>query len=251
VAASLKLLLVLYEQEKDWQEAIKAAEKLQALTQQPMHITIAHYYCELAEHEALQPHSSDDDCQQLLKRALNYDKNCVRANLALAKLAIANQHYKTALKQLKHVKESDPDFLVETIPMIRECFHALGDEQGFFNYLWLCLQEHPRISIILALSELIQLRQDDRSAIEFVAEQIRRHPSLRGLNRLIHLYLGNTVGDTKDKLELLNNLVSKLLVEKPVYRCVQCGFAGSNLYWQCPGCHQWSSVRAIQGIEGD
>lgn len=251
VASSLKLLLNLYEQEKDWPKAIQAAEKLQALTQQPMNNVIAHYYCEQAETEAARPHSSDEDCRQLLKQALHYDKNCVRAYLALAKLAVDNQHYKTAFKHLKQVKESDPDFLVETIPMIRECFHAQSDEQGLFNYLWLCLQEHPRISVILALSELIQLRQDDRSAIEFVAEQIRHHPSLRGLNRLIHLYLGNTVGDTKDKLELLNNLVSTLLIAKPVYRCVQCGFAGSNLYWQCPGCHQWSSVRPIQGIEGD
>jgi lipopolysaccharide biosynthesis regulator YciM len=249
VKRSLHYLLTIYEQEKEWYKAMQTAEKLQLMTRIPMQSTIAHYYCELASREVAD--GRQEQAQAHLKLALRTDKHCVRACLATADLALQQGQYKAALKQLKLVKSNDPDYIAETIEPIRQCYHHLDQEQLLFDYLWECLEEHPRISVILALSDLIRQREGDRPAIDFVAEQIRHHPSLRGLNRLIHLYLGNTIGDTKDKLELLNNLVTQLLTRKPVYRCVQCGFSGNQLYWQCPGCHQWSTVRAIQGIEGD
>lgn len=249
VKRSLQYLLTIYEKEKEWFKAIQTAEKLQLMTRIPMQSTISHYYCELAAKELLD--NRVDEAQAHLKLACRIDKYCVRACLVLADMAIQEGDYKSALKQLKLVKSNDPDYIAETIEPIRQCYHHLNQEQLLFDYLWECLEEHPRISVILALSDLIRHREGDRPAIDFVAEQIRHHPSLRGLNRLIHLYLGNTVGDTKDKLELLNNLVTQLLTRKPVYRCVQCGFSGNQLYWQCPSCHQWSTVRAIQGIEGD
>lgn len=249
VKRSLQYLLTIYEQEKDWSKALETAEKLQLMTRIPMQSVVAHYYCELAAKEQLEGRL--EACQAQLKLALRTDKYCVRASLALADLALAQGEYSIALKHLKLVKVNDPDYIAETIEPIRQCYQHLQQEPLLFDYLWECLEEHPRISVILALSDLIRQREGDRPAIDFMAEQIRHHPSLRGLNRLIHLYLGNTVGDIKNKLELLNNLVTQLLTRRPVYRCGQCGFSGNQLYWQCPSCHQWSTVRAIQGIEGD
>lgn len=249
VKRSLQYLLTIYELEKEWAKALQMAEKLQLMTRIPMQTNIAHYYCELAARAVND--GRQDDAQAQLKLALRTDKQCVRAYLALADIALHAGEYKMALKHLKLVKSSDPDYIAETIEPIRQCYHHLQQEQRLFDYLWECLEQHPRISVILALSDLIGQREGDRPAIDFVTEQIRYHPSLRGLNRLIHLYLGNTVGDTKDKLELLNNLVTQLLTKRPVYRCVQCGFSCNQLYWQCPSCHSWSAVRPIQGIEGD
>ncbi len=249
VKRSLEYLLTIYEQEKEWNKAVQTAQKLQVMTRLPMQTAVAHYYCELAAKEVVD--HNPENALVNLKSALRTDKQCVRAILMMADIALQQKQYKKAIKHLRLVKSSDPDYISETIEPIRQCYHHLNQEQPLFEYLWECLEEHPRISVILALSDLIREREGDRPAIDFVTEQIRHHPSLRGLNRLIHLYLGNTVGDTKDKLELLNNLVSALLTRKPVYRCLHCGFSGNHLYWQCPGCHQWSTVRAIQGIEGD
>jgi lipopolysaccharide biosynthesis regulator YciM len=249
VERSLGYLLTIYEQEKEWNKAIETAQKLQVMTRAPMQTATAHYYCEMAIKD-LADHNNEA-AQLNLKLALRTDKHCVRASLMLADIALQEKQYKIAIKHLKSIKSNDPDYITETIEPIRLCYHHLNEEESLFDYLWECLEEHPRISVILALSDLISQREGDRPAIDFVTEQIRRHPSLRGLNRLLHLYLGNTVGDTKEKLELLNNLVSELLTRKPIYRCVHCGFSGNHLYWQCPGCRQWSTVRAIQGIEGD
>jgi lipopolysaccharide assembly protein B len=30
------------------------------------------------------------------------------------------------------------------------------------------------------------------------------------------------------------------------YRCDACGFSGSKLFWQCPGCQRWSSIKPVR-----
>lgn len=35
------------------------------------------------------------------------------------------------------------------------------------------------------------------------------------------------------------------------YRCDACGFTGSKLFWQCPGCQRWSSVKPISLSHSD
>ena len=49
VSASLTSLINIYQQQKDWQQAITTAKKLENLSNIKMNVAIAHYYCELAE----------------------------------------------------------------------------------------------------------------------------------------------------------------------------------------------------------
>jgi lipopolysaccharide biosynthesis regulator YciM len=40
--------------------------------------------------------------------------------------------------------------------------------------------------------------------------------------------------------------VTQAVVPKSRYRCQQCGFTAHKLFWQCPGCQNWSSVKPIK-----
>src|SRR5688500_2471596 len=60
---ALKFLLEIYQQEKEWQKAIGAAQKLESVTGQSHQKEIANFYCELAStelalsrHEGARPH---------------------------------------------------------------------------------------------------------------------------------------------------------------------------------------------------
>ncbi|MBA2655087.1 MAG: lipopolysaccharide assembly protein LapB [Gammaproteobacteria bacterium] len=246
VISSLRYLLNIYQQQKDWQQAIKIACSLQEQTSESMLSTIAHYYCELADQERL--NNDLETAQQYLCKALKIDKKCVRASLALAEYAITLGDYATGVSYYKNIADQDPDFLSETIVPLRFCYEKLQQEDEYINYLWLHLNKNPRTSIVVAISEHIKKQQGNRFAINFIADQIRKTPSLRGLDRLIELYLTISEGDTKDKLLLLKDLVTTLLADKPTYRCNNCGFSTFNLYWYCPGCKHWSTVRPIPGV---
>ena len=96
------------------------------------------------------------------------------------------------------------------------------------------------------------------NAVEFMREQLQQRPSLRGLGRLLELEFSTDSGPDSDKQDhdkspiyLLKTLIDQLLAAKAKYQCGQCGFAGKQLHWLCPGCKSWNRVRLIQGLEGD
>jgi lipopolysaccharide biosynthesis regulator YciM len=228
--ANFKYLLHIYEQQKDWEQAIAIARKLANM--QP---AIAHYYCELGNP----------------KKALLIDKNCVRASLLQGAMHVNEGNLRSAIRAYKKVTAQDADFISEVIEPLAKCYEQLGNEQEFIDYLQDCLYKFPRTSIILALTKFLKKHHGDLAAIEFITEQISQYPSMRAFDCLAELYINNSVDNTKNKFLLLQKLISNLLVDQPIYRCIDCGFSAKNLYWQCPACKRWNSVKPIHGLESD
>lgn len=249
ITDSLRYLLDIYEQEKDWPKCIDAAQKIEITTLDSMQQQIAQYYCELAQEARAKV--SRDQGYRYLKRALATDKQCVRAVLLYGAWEMEAENYKSAIRAYKRVREQDPDYLSEAINPLVECYQKQASESELLHYLRHCLEEHPRISIVLTLSERLQHWRGEQAAADFIAAQLQERPSLRGLNRLIDLQIGLADGSAKEKLLLLKNLTTQLLQDKPIYRCGHCGYAGKVLHWQCPSCKLWNEVKPIHGLEGD
>jgi lipopolysaccharide biosynthesis regulator YciM len=247
--SSLQYLLNIYEREKDWQKAIEVAQRMAGSSSQSMSSIIAQYYCELAEQEFSL--GKNDQAEHCLKNALAIDKLCVRASLLLAHIKMQTEQFKAAIHHFKHAKIQDPNFISEIIEPLSICYLQINAERTLINFLQSCLNEYPRVSVILSLADYLKNAKGNKAAIEFLAEQIRQHPSLRGLERLIELYIESSVGDAKDKISILHQLVNQLLKNKPVYRCSQCGFSSKILYWHCPSCKTWNNIKPIHGLEGD
>ncbi len=246
---ALYKLLEIYQQEKEWEKAIQIAEKLQQIANQPMHVAIAQYNCELAIETKRR--FGIDQALRYLRRALVVDKDCVRASLLQGEWDIEQTDYKQAIKDLRRVVEQDHAFIPEVIKPLALCYEKLGQKEEYVSFLKKCLTQTPRLSIVLALSEAIQETQGVSNAAEFVAEQLYARPSLYGLNRLIELQKQISEGSAKYNLQLLYNVTQQITSQKPVYRCEHCGYAGKVLHWVCPGCHKWTTIKPIQGLEGE
>lgn len=248
IISSLRYLLDIYQQQKDWQQAIKTAKHLEKKIDDSMQPIIAHYYCELADSSRLS--NKDKQVYEYLNKALDADKTSIRANLAFGEYWITQEDYATAIQYYRNIPLYDLDYLAETLIPLRFCYDKIQKEDEFVDFLWSSLALYPRTAIIIAISDHIKKQEGNQAAINFITEQIKKSPSLRGLDSLLELYLTISEGDVKDKLLLLKNLVTILLAEKPAYRCNECGFSASSLYWHCPGCKNWNSVRPIYGVAG-
>ncbi len=243
---ALTALLDIYQQEKAWQNAIQIAHKLEIASKKDLQEVVAHYYCELAE-TLLQ--KQPDMVEHYLKRAIDADRQCARASLLQAKLDMERQNYKSALRNLKYIKAQNPDYLSEAIEALAQCYEKLNEEDKLIAYLKKLLEEYPRIPVVLILADRIRKWRGDHKAANFVADYVRRYPSLRGLQLFINIYISNAEGQAKEDLLILQGLMNKLFSEKPDYQCISCGFSGKSLYWHCPGCKQWSSIKPIHSIE--
>jgi lipopolysaccharide assembly protein B len=244
---ALQTLIDIYQQGKDWNNAIQMAAKYESVTRQNMQPVIAQYYCELADAEYAKKRY--DNAKEYLDKAVATDKTCTRASLTSAKILMHQGDYKNALRSLKKIKDQNPDFLSEAIDLLASCYEKLDEEEKLVIYLKQLLNEYPRVPVVLILAERIRKRKGDKVAAAFVADYVRRYPSLRGLYIFINIYISNAEGRARDDLQILQNLMKNLLANKPEYQCNSCGFSGKTLHWQCPGCKQWSSMMPVHGME--
>ncbi len=186
-----------------------------------------------------------------LKQALEYDRYCVRATLLMAKVEYDTGRYARAIKALRRVREQDPVFLSEAVDLLRACYDKLDDPDGFQQFMLESLEETPSATILLALVEDTQARLGDEAAASFLGRELKRHPSLKGLSKLVELHVANSQDKARENLTILQMLIDQLMQNKPTYQCRHCGFSGKQLHWLCPGCKQWGQVRAIRGAEGE
>ena len=247
--AALQHLLDIYQQEKDWDKAIQIAQRLESRTGQSKRNLIAQYYCEKAD--KVYRHGEPSKALKLLKRALAEDVNCARASMMEGDIEKSAGNYKAAIRAYHRIEQQEPDYLPEIIKPLAECYRAIGKIDDMVTFLRQNLAKHNGISIMLALAELIKQEKGENDAADFISEYLKLRPSVRGMDRLIGLNLENVKDSVRDKLQVLKDVTTQLIEDKPIYACTQCGFAGRTLYWQCPSCKNWNTVKPIQGVEGE
>ena len=242
-------LIELYQQEKEWEKAGQVAKTLTRTDSDPvMFKTLAYITCELAD-SALK----DDDrwtAKKLFREALEYDPSCVRATLLLMKLHVRQGNYREASKQGLKVFDQNPQFGPEAVERLMQLERDHGDVGRLFKKLKKLYEQHPSTSLLLALVESVERSSSRPAAIDLLRQELEVRPSMRGLLRLVEL-AGYEKGMTTDEGRLVSRIGHLILANRPIYRCVNCGFDGRQLHWLCPSCKQWETVRPIQGVEAE
>ncbi|GAD29668.1 MULTISPECIES: lipopolysaccharide assembly protein LapB [Photobacterium] len=247
---ALQQLLSIYQQTREWENAIDVATQLVKLGKTKLKHDIAHYWCELAMLEMSA--QNQDKALQCLKKALSVDKQCVRASITMAKILIKDREFKQAAKTLERVLEQDAEFIGEALPLLLECYEALNNEAGWIKYLRQCVDMKAGASAELMLADEIAKNEGAVSAQTFMTRQLQKNPTMKGFYQLMEYHLDEAEeGRAKESLTSLRHLVGEQLKIKPRYRCRQCGFATHSLYWQCPSCKSWGLVKPIRGLDGE
>ncbi len=252
----LELLQQIYQIEKEWKKAILVAEQLlpkrsvtfedKRLSSGKHHIEIAHYYCEIAE-IALRDHNFKA-AEEALSESLEVYPECARATLIRAELAVEKGNSESAITILEALPNQDPHLLINALPILERCFN--NDSAAFVEYLRKMLDNYPSVQIEKAAFQALK-EIDEFEAGEFLSQQVKKRPTLQGLELLVNEQLGLLQGVAKENLMLLHQLVSDVMKNKATHQCRECGFSGVQMHWLCPQCQCWDSIRRIRGSEGD
>lgn len=246
---SLKQLLTIYQQTKDWQQAISVSRQIAQISGIGQSENIAHYYCEIAEEAKLSGNLKA--AHDALNKALAINKNSVRASILQGQYYYQAGKYKDAIKSFRRIRYQDIAYLTEVLQDLNNCYRLWGKETDLVKFLRESLEQGAGVSVLLALTSLLLAKQDDKAAADMLSEFLRDKPSLKGLEQLIDIHVQHANGPARDNLQLLHTLVVKLIDKKPVYRCEGCGYSGKTLFWQCPSCKDWGRIKPILGIEGE
>lgn len=267
--ANYKSLSSIYEKQKDWRQAIAMAQKLSVFNKgnEKIWTPIAYYYCALSDEAREQ--GLMEQAEIYLKKALVQDSTCVRASIMLGELSAAAGHYKTALYFYKQVKKQDPDFLSEIALPIIDCYKKLGKEERGIAFLEEALRERYATALALFIARYFGEKYGIEKMLAFINAHDSQTPSLRITNYLLskcavsvgrcqleHEAASSFNAQCQFELSQLQSsartaqlLLEKFLQNKPYYRCINCGLGTKQLYWQCPRCKRWASLKPIRKFE--
>jgi len=249
VEPSLRQLVAIYEQEKDWDKAIEAARALGKASGQDMAPVVGQYYCELAENA--RESGNEKQAREFLNKAARTDPGCARASIILGEMESEKGEYRAAIEAFRQIEDQDIDYLPEVLENMLDCYERDGRDESAEGWLRDVVDKYDGISPLLALADMIRQREGENEAAAFLTEQLRKRPSVRGLDHLIEVTMREGTPEARDNMLILRDLTSQLLEDQAIYRCGQCGFAGRVPHWQCPSCKNWGSVKSIKGVAGE
>ncbi|MCD6603913.1 lipopolysaccharide assembly protein LapB [Klebsiella variicola] len=247
--SALQQLLQIYQATSDWQSAIEVAERLVKLGKEKHRGEIANFWCELA----LQQMAANDldKAMALLKKGAAADRNSARVSIMMGRVWMEKGDYAKAVESLERVIDQDKELVGETLEMLQTCYQQLGKAEEWAVFLRRCVDENTGATAELMLAQILEQREGVEAAQNYVTRQLERHPTMRVFHKLMDYHLNEAEeGRAKESLGVLRNMVGEQVRSKPRYRCQKCGFTAHTLYWHCPSCRSWATIKPIRGLDG-
>lgn len=236
---ALRYLLEIYQLEKDWRKAIDAAQQLTASTGQSHQKEIANFYCELAATDLL--NSRFDDARARIDDALACHRQSVRASILLGDLEMALRRPRQAIEAWKRIESQNPAYLALVAERLLKAYQELDSVDEGLKLLRGYLGNYPSIDLLNVVFETTLPRNGPEEAYQLVREELRRNPTLLGLDKLLEARLLDAPIDRRHDLEIVKSLVHQHTRSLALYRCDACGFKARQFYWHCPACRGWET----------
>lgn len=239
-AKALRALLQIYEQEKDWHSALAAGDALRKSSPDIAPV-LAHYCCQMAERQL----GTDNDrpARRLLKRALDYDKQSARAWMLLARLEARQGDSKAALSAYLSLFSIDAALFDDVLDEVETVYRHQRGETEWLRFLADSCVSSPSTNRVLRLASGLEKHYGEEEASKLLAAYMDENPSIQGLHQFIDLAKQGEEDSLRESLLHLSRMAKKLPSEHAHYLCRQCGYISSQLYWHCPSCKQWGTIR--------
>ncbi len=247
---ALRNLLEIYQQEKDWEKAIAIAEQMPGHAEHLWQKEIAEFHCELAASDLL--NGRLDEARRRLDAALATNRKCVRATLMRGELeaklgageaadAASAARLEAALAIWQGIEQQNPVFLSLAAEKMLDAYRALGREAAGIELLRAYLERHSSLDLLDAVFHAELRARGPEAAYRLVRDELRRNPTLLGLDKLIEAQILLVPPEKRADLELVKNLIHNHTRRVARYRCDDCGFKARQFHWRCPACGGWET----------
>ena len=249
MSESLKNLISIYEQEKEWSKAIEIAKKLNKLYyDDSLDMQISHYHCESAE-EAIDEKNYDKAITRL--NSVNSKNNkTLRIELIFAKLNAIQGYEKKAVDIYFNILKQNNYFVAEALPLVFNIFKNQNNPQEFDKKLNSVINQKPKISNLIAYTALASNIENSKSIDNCIEDYIRSDEALSEFINVNNIFQSEL--NIKDSsIKKIKHGLMVLANNNPRYQCNECGFSSQKLLWQCPSCKAWETQRPFLSVKFD
>ncbi len=238
----LQFLLEIYQREKEWYKAIEVGNALTNISGKSSHKEIAHFYCELAVN--FHAHTQPVEAQNSLEQALNVNRDCVRANVLLGDFAAQVNQHEQAIQYWRRIESQSAEHLPLVAEKFLASYQSLGKIEEGLNLLRYYLNKYSSLPLLNVVFQSTLSNHGVEAAYVLVRDELRRHPTLHGLDKLLEAELLKAPLERRQDIQLIKGLVQDHARRLALYHCANCGFKAKQFYWQCPACGLWDTFPA-------
>ncbi len=183
-----------------------------------------------------------------LEQALKANRKSIRATILAGDLAVRAGRGEEAIEHWNRVGAMNADYLPVVAGKLADALDAAGRRDEALNFLRRSLLDHPSIDLLDVAHHRVAGWEGAAAAEALLREELQRHPSLFGFERLLAARAGNPADALLEPLRVLLQAQVRKLAR---YRCSKCGFRAREFHWQCPGCASWDSYppRRIEELD--
>ncbi|EGY53326.1 lipopolysaccharide assembly protein LapB [Neisseria shayeganii] len=233
-----QVLLNIYQQDRDWEEAIRTAQLL-SHDEQTYQFEIAQFYCELAQAALFK--SDFEEARGHVANALNANKKCTRANMILGDIEQKQGNYAAAVAAYSAIEKQNHAYLSMVGERLYDAYEAQGKAEEGLAVLTGYLKTFPQLDLINVVYEKALLLHGEDQAAALAVELVRQKPDLGGVYRLLGLTLSGLTPSWRADADMMRGVVGRQLQKAVMYRCRHCHFKSQVFFWHCPACNKWET----------
>ncbi len=232
---ALEACLRIREQSSEWEKAEELLTRLDRVRGTSSSLHRAYLLAEMARE--YHGRGKRELALQTAQEAIRTDPGCASAHVLLTEMHLAACHEADALASMQSLRDAAPQHLPLLVPLLltaREIYQKRG--KAFLLDYW---KQKRDESFALAWLEAVCDAQGREPACRLLATLDFSPSSLRACLRV------EAVAGPRDVP--LTSLARQWRKTVRNYYCAECGVEVVEMRWQCPGCHEWGSMRPIGG----
>lgn len=237
---ALEMLLLIYQQDKNWSEAIDTAKKL-ATSDFSFHTELAEFNCELAQESIIK--SAYDKAMEYVNIALETNRRCVRANILLGEIFFQMENYEEAIRIWQQIEKQNYQYLTLVMDKMFDAYLRLDKIKEFLTLIKGYVTLYPNLNIYDFVYQKLANYDTPEATLDYLRLTMLHAPSAQIAALLVDAR-SNTFETQEGKrdAEQIKNILLKYNDKLSHYRCGCCSFKSKTFFWQCPACYSWESI---------
>jgi len=237
---ALGQMVNVYEEMRDWDNAVQALKKLDRITGGDHKNVLAHYQTERGKELAAAMQL--DQAEIAFNQAVSTDKKCLDAYLHLGDLELTRGREKKALSVWRKAIKLAPEQSQLVIGRVAAAEDSLDPKAVAAFFAEVDVDQAGPLSLV-SLADRLYKRGNPDEAVRLLDRAVSRTPNLMSA----HALRGEILLDQERRGEVVDAfrlLLARVARGGEAFECRQCGHAVHQLTWKCPRCHRWDTIEA-------